>query len=318
MVVLIGLSIYAFGVIFYKFYQFAMAGVWNTKFVDYAMQPIKRGELTEAMRMLAPVKSPVARMMRVSIHGLLNRNMSVKSRESEIARIAGQDLRYLESHMRGLEMVATTAPLLGLLGTVIGMVRAFSKLGEAGSRVDPSVLAGGIWEALLTTVGGLMVAIPAIAAYYIIDSIIERVRASMQDATTQVLAMEDAFLNNKEEQQRIAQHREREVERRRIAEEQQRHQAELEQNRQRQQAELEQRQRQQLELEQRQRQQLEMEQHQRQQAEMEQRQHHSAEIEQREEYWRRVAEEQERTIESMRGSQQASDTLRLLNPTYRY
>jgi len=203
MVILMGLSIYALAVIFYKIYQFSSAGVYNTRFIDGAMAPVKRGELTEASRILEPVRGPVARIMRVAIDCIKNRDMSMRSRESEIGRVGSQEIRYLESHLRGLEMVATTAPLLGLLGTVIGMVKAFSKLGEAGSRVDPSMLAAGIWEALLTTVGGLAVAIPAIGAYYVIDGIIEKVRSSMKDVTVQVLALEDNFLRNEQEQQRV-------------------------------------------------------------------------------------------------------------------
>ena len=70
------------------------------------------------------------------------------------------------SHLRGLEMTASVAPLMGLLGTVIGMINSFSKLSMSGTRVDPTILAGGIWEALLTTAGGLAVAIPALAAHY--------------------------------------------------------------------------------------------------------------------------------------------------------
>jgi len=93
-------------------------------------------------------------------------------------------------------------PLLGLLGTVIGMIAAFAKLSEAGTRVDPSQLAGGIWQALITTVGGLIVAVPAMAAYYLIDSIIERVRATMRDVTVQILALEDNYIKNEREQEK--------------------------------------------------------------------------------------------------------------------
>ncbi len=217
MVILIGLSIYALGVILYKIQQFVTSGVFNARFIDKAMGPVKRGELTEALRILGPIKSPVARIMRVAIECVRNRDISMKSRESEISRVGSQELRYLESHMRGLEMVATTSPLLGLLGTVIGMVAAFSRLGEAGTRVDPSLLANGIWEALLTTVGGLAVAIPAVAAYYVIDSVIEKVRATMKDTTVQILALEDIFLRNEEEQRRVQREKELEVERNKLS-----------------------------------------------------------------------------------------------------
>jgi hypothetical protein len=138
----------------------------------------------------------VARIIQVSMNCVTDREMLQASREAEISRVGSNDIRYLESHMRGLEMIANIGPLLGLLGTVIGMVAAFSKLETAGTRVDPAMLAGGIWEALLTTVGGLVVAIPAVAAYYIFDSIIERVRGSMKEASLQIMMLENAFQKN--------------------------------------------------------------------------------------------------------------------------
>lgn len=202
MYLIILLSVYALGIIFFKAQQFITAGVFNTSFIDRVMMHVKRGELTDASQLLKREKGPVARIMRVAIECILNREMTMKSRESEIARIGSAEIRYMESHMRGLEMASTVAPLIGLMGTVIGMIQSFSQLSEAGSRVDPSMLAGGIWEALVATVGGLAVAIPALAAYYLIDSIIERVRATMRDVTIQVLALEDTFIRNEKEQEK--------------------------------------------------------------------------------------------------------------------
>ena len=67
----------------------------------------------------------------------------------------------LERGLRFLDNVAQLAPLLGLFGTVLGMIEAFQSLQDAGAQVDPSILAGGIWVALLTTAVGLVVAMPA-------------------------------------------------------------------------------------------------------------------------------------------------------------
>ncbi len=202
MVVLGLLSIYALAVIFYKIFQFTASGIYTTSFIEPTMAHVKKGELTDAERILEGKTGPVARIMKVAIICVANRAMSVKSRESEIARVGAAELRLLESHMRGLEMVGNISPLLGLLGTVMGMVSAFARLGEAGNRVDPAMLASGIWEALITTVGGLVVAIPAVAAYYVIDGVIERVRATMRDVTIQILALEDEYIRNEKEQEK--------------------------------------------------------------------------------------------------------------------
>lgn len=202
MYLILGLSVYMLAVLFFKAYQFITAGIFNTRYIDPVMLLVKRGELTDASKLLARERGPVARIMRVAIECVMNREITMKSRESEIARVGAAELRYLESHLRGLEMTSTVAPLLGLMGTVIGMIASFATLSQAGSRVDPSMLAGGIWEALITTVGGLCVAVPALAAYYLIDAQIERVRATMRDVTIQILALEDMFIRNEKEQEK--------------------------------------------------------------------------------------------------------------------
>lgn len=194
------LSVYSVGIILFKAQQFMASGMFNTGFIDRVMMHVKRGELTDSAHLLARERGPIARIMRVAIECILNRDMTMKSREAEISRVGASEIRYLESHMRGLEMAATVAPLIGLMGTVIGMIESFSKLSESGSRVDPSMLAGGIWEALVATVGGLAVAIPSLAAYYLLDSLIERARATMRDVTIQILSTEDVFIKNEKEQ----------------------------------------------------------------------------------------------------------------------
>ena len=85
-------------------------------------------------------------------------------------------------------MIGNISPLLGLLGTVIGMIQAFQRLEEAGTQVDPALLSGGIWVALLTTAVGLIVALPAITALNLLEGKIDQVRLSMRDASARVIA----------------------------------------------------------------------------------------------------------------------------------
>lgn len=193
MYVLAVLSIYTISVVLFKIFQFVVAGVFERGFIEPTMSAIRQGDIDRAQAILAKSKGPVARIIQVSMDCVTDREMLQASREAEISRVGSTDIRYLESHMRGLEMIANVGPLLGLLGTVIGMVEAFSKLETAGTRVDPAMLAGGIWEALLTTIGGLVVAIPAVAAYYIFDAMIERVRASMKEVSLQIMMLENNF-----------------------------------------------------------------------------------------------------------------------------
>ena len=74
-----------------------------------------------------------------------------------------------QKFLPSLEIIAQVSPLIGLLGTVIGMIDSFNELELGGSLVDPSILAGGIWTALLTTAMGLIVAIPALISHYFFD-----------------------------------------------------------------------------------------------------------------------------------------------------
>lgn len=190
------LSIYAVGVVIFKIVQFRKANVFDRSFIEPALLEIKQGDRSKVTQTLADIRGPIARIMRVSFECVANRDMSQKSKEAEIMRVGAADIHYLEAHLRGLEMTSAIAPLMGLMGTVIGMINSFSKLSMAGARVDPTMLAGGIWEALLTTAGGLAVAIPALAAHYILDGIIEKIRASMKDVSVQILALEDEFRRN--------------------------------------------------------------------------------------------------------------------------
>ena len=90
-------------------------------------------------------------------------------------------------NLRGLGIIGHISPLLGLLGTVAGMIEAFITIEELGGRVDASVLAGGIWEALITTAFGLSVAIPAIVFYHYFEGRVDDIAAQMKDAASEIL-----------------------------------------------------------------------------------------------------------------------------------
>ena len=221
------MSVYAVAVVIFKVIQFRRANVLDRSFIEPALREIKQGDRLRATQTLAGIKGPIARIMRVTFECVANREMSQKSKEAEIQRVGSGDIRYLESHLRGLEMTASIAPLMGLLGTVLGMISSFSRLSLSGTRVDPTILAGGIWEALLTTAGGLAVAIPALAAHYLLDGVIEKVRTTMKDVSVQILALEDEFRRNErqlaiEEAKRAEIERKAQEEERKVQEEAQR------------------------------------------------------------------------------------------------
>lgn len=105
--------------------------------------------------------------------------MSGEEARSELASSAAEALNELRSGMRMLEVIASTAPLMGLLGTVLGMIDAFKQLEQAGNQIDPSLLSAGIWQALLTTAAGLIVALPALVAWHLFDRRLETARVTV-------------------------------------------------------------------------------------------------------------------------------------------
>jgi len=100
---------------------------------------------------------------------LISSNISKIDIEKEIDSLKNKEFKQIYSFLPSLEVISQVSPLVGLLGTVIGMIDSFNELELGGSLVDPSILAGGIWTALLTTAMGLIVAIPALVSHYFLE-----------------------------------------------------------------------------------------------------------------------------------------------------
>ena len=189
MLILLALSVVALTIILVKIYQFSRSRLLRTEFIDQAVLLLHNDGPDTTLLALAETPHPVARVMETTLRTSTNTSLSIEDRDTEISRVGSAEIRNLENYLRGLEVIANLSPLLGLLGTVLGMIKAFVRLESAGTKVDPTILAGGIWEALLTTAFGLSVAIPALAAFYILEGQVENVRAQMKDATIRVLGI---------------------------------------------------------------------------------------------------------------------------------
>lgn len=187
MLVIILLSVYVTAVILYKIYQFWHLDATNLSFIGQVSKLLKEKRYQDAVNLCKVQTNPISNIIVCVITSMCKNDISEDKVIRDIENCGSRELRIFESHLRSLEMVANIAPLLGLLGTVIGMVKAFAIISDSASQVDPSLLAGGIWEALLTTIAGLIVAIPAMVAYYIIDNKIEKIRADAKDAVEIVL-----------------------------------------------------------------------------------------------------------------------------------
>ncbi|KUJ78809.1 MotA/TolQ/ExbB proton channel family protein [Ruegeria profundi] len=153
--VLIAMSVVTLAVTFYKLWQFAASGVGRHRVLSQALQAWDAGDKQAARARLAESHSYLAPLVGVAMDA-----PDTPGLDQRLDAEAGLALAGLERGFRLLDTVAQLAPLLGLFGTVLGMIEAFRSLQAAGSSVDPSLLAGGIWVALVTTAVGLAVAMP--------------------------------------------------------------------------------------------------------------------------------------------------------------
>lgn len=177
-------SLIALTIVLVKIWQLVALRAESTKAVNGALEQWRTGNGGEALNQLNDAQ-PVAAVVRCAMSGRLKGANDALLRE-EVERIASAKLNDLRSFFRPLELIGALSPLLGLLGTVMGMIVAFQQMEAAGSQVDPSVLSGGIWQALLTTAVGMAVAIPVVAVHAWLERKTERVAALMSDSVTRV------------------------------------------------------------------------------------------------------------------------------------
>ena len=178
------LSVATLAIILWKIWCLARAGAWRKGHAREAVAAYERGDRAATDTILARRGGPRSIVVRAAIHGRDSKPDAL-AREDTL-RVARNELAEAATGLRALELIATIAPLLGLLGTVLGMIAAFRALQESGARADPAQLAGGIWEALLTTAAGMAVAIPASAALTWFEAVIDRMRRDIEDAVTRV------------------------------------------------------------------------------------------------------------------------------------
>lgn len=95
-----------------------------------------------------------------------------RSREEALRRTGSEEIERMEKNLKGLSAISHVAPLLGLLGTVTGIIGSFAVIHKLGGQVDVTALAGGIWEAMLTTAAGLIVAIPSQLSFMYFEKIV--------------------------------------------------------------------------------------------------------------------------------------------------
>jgi len=115
-------------------------------------------------------------------------NEKEPSEMEDAATLSGEDiLFYLGRRLNILSILGSVLPLMGLLGTVIGMIKVFAKVASAGDAADIAILAGGIWEALITTAAGMIIAIPVILIYHYFNRTLEKIAHAMQQKSSRLI-----------------------------------------------------------------------------------------------------------------------------------
>lgn len=170
-------SIFALAIFLERLIRLAMLRKRGQGLARKVAALIKIGDEEEAREVVLSSDSPIGRVL---AQALEVKHRSQETLEAIIVHATEEQVRDLSKNLQALATIGNIAPLLGLLGTVVGMIKAFMVIQEMGGKVNAAVLAGGIWEAMLTTALGLAVALPTIIAHSYLVSIVNKYEARLQ------------------------------------------------------------------------------------------------------------------------------------------
>jgi biopolymer transport protein ExbB len=177
-------SVLALAIFAERVIRFAILRKRGRHVADRVAAAVSAGDMTGARRAAGDSRSPMGR--------ILSQGLDVGDQDQEIletilVHATETEVRDLSRYLQSLATIANIAPLLGLLGTVIGMIKAFMVIQQMGGKVNAAVLAGGIWEAMLTTALGLSVALPTIVAHSYLSAQVDQYEARLQDGTVRLI-----------------------------------------------------------------------------------------------------------------------------------
>ena len=185
MIVLAVLSVVCFYILFERNYMIRKAGKEDPMFMEKIKDYIHSGEIKSAINYCRTINTPSARMIEKGISRL---GRPVNDVQVAIENVGNIEVAKLEKGLTVMATISGGAPMLGFLGTVTGMVRAFYEMENAGSgNIDITLLSGGIYEAMITTVGGLIVGIIAMFAYNYLVMLVDRVVNKMESRTMEFM-----------------------------------------------------------------------------------------------------------------------------------
>ncbi len=154
------------------------------EFISGLRNELKARRITESISICDHTPGPIARILKA---GIMNHDRGVESIRNAMDRVALQEIPRLERGSALLVNIAVITPLLGLLGTVFGLINVFQLIGGQAGMITGSQLAGGLWQALLTTAFGLAVAIPAYLAYNYLVTRIQKIVQEMDQSSAELV-----------------------------------------------------------------------------------------------------------------------------------
>lgn len=170
-------SVFAFAIFVERLIRFSGMKSRGKGLAENFSAMLARGETEQARKLAVESRSPMGRVL---VQAMEERNREREILETVVANAIEEEVRGLSAYTQALATIGNIAPLLGLLGTVMGMIKAFMVIQEMGGKVNAAVLAGGIWEAMLTTAFGLAVALPVMVAHSYLMARIDEYEAKLQ------------------------------------------------------------------------------------------------------------------------------------------
>lgn len=184
MIVLLILSIIAIYIFGSRWWAIRQATKTDPHFMANIRELLGEGKAKAAAVLCRNTPSPIARLIE---KGIERRNRPLQDIQAAVENVGNMEVARLEKGLPMLATVAGGAPMVGFLGTVIGMIQAFYNMAQAGSNIDITLLSGGIYTAMVTTVGGLIVGIVAYFGYNYLTARIDDLVFKMESATIELI-----------------------------------------------------------------------------------------------------------------------------------
>ena len=188
--ILLALSVYVLSIVIYKLHILSKVNFFRFDVTQDSLAMWLDNKKEDAYKAISKDIHPQKEVVSFTMYHLLKNNITqAKERylREEVLRLSQERLEYYDSNLDTLKVIAMVAPLLGLLGTVFGMIDAFQQMEIAGNNINPSTLSGGIWEALLTTAVGLSVAIPTVLFESYFRATNEKLKINIEHSVTKLL-----------------------------------------------------------------------------------------------------------------------------------